>query len=317
MKRFKNILVVYDDVIGGDDILEQGTSLARANSARLTIVKVLRDNNAAKTFVTETAKRLRRIAAAAKHEGVAQVTSNVLVGVPFLEIIRQVLREDHDLVIAGAEGGNVLKDVFFGSTATHLMRKCPCPVWVVKPGQPAPYSQILAAVDPMPESRSDDQLNVKIMDLATSLAMAHDAHLHVVHAWDAEGDLLETVRSELPVAKRRHLLKTCENEHRQAVETLLADYPMSRLRHEVHLPQGLPERTIIDLVEDRGIDLILMGTENRGRIPGFFIGSAAEAVLSGARCSVLTIKPDGFVSPVLPAEPIASDRRKEAVALAP
>ncbi len=316
MKRFKNILVVYDDAIGGDDVLEQGTSLARANDARLTLIKVLRDKYATKTVVDDTVKRLRRVASAVKHDGVPNVTSNVVVGVPFLEIIRQVLREGHDLVIAGAEGGSVLKNVFFGSTATHLMRKCPCPVWIMKPGQPTPYARILAAIDPKSGKPADDELNVKIMDLSTSLAMAHGAHLDVLHAWEPEGNLRETVQSELPVARRQILLENCKNEHKEAVDALLDPYRLHEIRHEIHLPESVPERAIINLVDDRGIDLILMGTVNRGRIPGFFIGSAAEAVLNSVRCSVLTVKPDGFLSPVMLNQPVAIDQKEEAEALA-
>jgi universal stress protein E len=317
MRRFKNILVVYDDAVGGDDVFGQGTALARANSAHLTIVKVHRDKYASENQINETLKLLQRIAAGLGHEGLADVTTRVLVGVPFLEIIRQVLRENHDLVIAGAEGGSVLKDVFFGSTATHLMRKCPCPVWIVKPGQPTPYLQILAAVDPWPDKSSDNKLNIKIMDLASSLALAHGAYLHVMHAWDAEGNVRETVQSELPVARRRALLSKCENEHREAVHALLADIPMSQIRHQIHLPQGLPERAIINLVEERNIDLILMGTVNNGLIPGFFIGSAAEAVLNSVRCSVLTIKPDEFISPVLLPDSVAIDRSRDALVFTP
>lgn len=310
MRRFKNILVVYDDDVGGDDVLEQGAALACANMARMTIVKVHRDNQASANLVDETQKRLQRVMAAIKHQGVTSVTTNVLIGVPFLEIIRQVLRENHDLVIASAEGGSVIKDVFFGSTATHLMRKCPCPVWIVKPGQPTPYSRILAAVDVMPDKPLHGLLNIKIMDLAHSLSVANGAFLHVMHAWDAEGKLLDTVRSELPVATRRILLEKCESKHRAAVRSLLAGYQLSQLQHEINMPQGLPERAIINLVEKRKIDLILMGTVNNGRIPGFFIGSAAEAVLNSVRCGVLTVKPDDFVSPVTLPETLPLNGRK-------
>ena len=43
---------------------------------------------------------------------------------------------------------------------------------------------------------------------------------------------------------------------------------------------------------------IVMGTVCRTGIPGFFIGNTAEYVLSRVHCSVLTMKPAGFVSPV-------------------
>lgn len=41
-----------------------------------------------------------------------------------------------------------------------------------------------------------------------------------------------------------------------------------------------------------------MGTFARIGIAGFFIGNTAEAILEQLQCSVLAVKPPGFVSPV-------------------
>jgi universal stress protein E len=65
----------------------------------------------------------------------------------------------------------------------HLMRKCPCPVWVMNPDQPKHYSHILAAVDPTPSNEERDTLNVKIMDPATSLAHRERCELLIIHTW--------------------------------------------------------------------------------------------------------------------------------------
>jgi nucleotide-binding universal stress UspA family protein len=45
-------------------------------------------------------------------------------------------------------------------------------------------------------------------------------------------------------------------------------------------------------------DLIVMGTVARTGIPGFIMGNTAEAILNQIDCSVLAIKPPGFVTPV-------------------
>jgi len=47
-------------------------------------------------------------------------------------------------------------------------------------------------------------------------------------------------------------------------------------------------------------DLVVMGTVGRSGIAGLFIGNTAEMVLEQVQCSVLAIKPPGFVSPVEP-----------------
>jgi len=41
-----------------------------------------------------------------------------------------------------------------------------------------------------------------------------------------------------------------------------------------------------------------MGTVCRTGVAGFFIGNTAEDVLNQVESSVLTVKPDGFVTPI-------------------
>ena len=52
------------------------------------------------------------------------------------------------------------------------------------------------------------------------------------------------------------------------------------------------------LAHEKQVDLIVMGTVCRTGIGGFFIGNTAEKILQDVDCSVLTVKPEGFVSPV-------------------
>lgn len=54
------------------------------------------------------------------------------------------------------------------------------------------------------------------------------------------------------------------------------------------------------LVEEKKVDLLVMGTIARSGTPGVFIGNTAERMLRSVDCSVLTLKPDGFVSPIPP-----------------
>ena len=70
------------------------------------------------------------------------------------------------------------------------MRKCPCPVWVMKPAQGKRFARILAAVDTGVTDLDTEHhaLNTKIMDLATSLAEQEQSELHIVHAWEMFGE---------------------------------------------------------------------------------------------------------------------------------
>lgn len=45
-------------------------------------------------------------------------------------------------------------------------------------------------------------------------------------------------------------------------------------------------------------DILVMGTIARTGIPGFMIGNTAEDILNSVDCSVLTVKPPNYVSPL-------------------
>ena len=154
-------------------------------------------------------RALRSLAAAIEQEGVA-TTTRVTSGRPPLELVREVLRSGHDLVVKVAEPD---QGSGFGSTDMRLLRNCPCPVLLVHPAkQEQHFKCILVAVDPPPvpdeldelhireKVRPDEQaLNVKLMELAMGLAQIEEGELHIVHAWSAPGeDLLARRRPAAP-----------------------------------------------------------------------------------------------------------------------
>lgn len=297
MKRFKNILVVHSDHIGSDDALSRATDLATSNAARLTIIDVVQDADSTPMVLAERQKHLSRLLTSVQQGGVG-ATAVVISGIPFLEIIRQVLHKDHDLVIMAADSTHNLRHIFFGSTSMHLMRKCPCPVWVLKPHQPRQYRKILAAVAYPLSKMEYNELNIKILDLATSLAHTEDSELHILHVWDFMGADADTIRSEIPDETRNRLFHKYQSMRTKWIDNLIARYDMKEIQHHTHLVRGRPESTITQMVDENDIDLIVMGTVCQTGIAGFFIGNTAEFVLSQVNCSVLTMKPAGFVTPI-------------------
>ena len=74
-------------------------------------------------------------------------------------------------------------------------------------------------------------------------------------------------------------------------------------KHKIKIFTGIGYSTsiqkgIMDYAKKNKVDLIVMGTVARTGIAGFFIGNTAENVLNQVDCSVLTVKPDEFVTPV-------------------
>jgi nucleotide-binding universal stress UspA family protein len=225
------------------------------------------------------------------------VYNAIATGISFIEVVRAVQRNAHDLVIKVAEHDSGLATSLFGSTDMHLMRKCPCPVWIDRPVDEPAYHRILAAVDPFDDESGN--LQRLVLDLATSLADREHATLDVVHAWEMPGEsMLANGRGRIPRSELDLLLDATETSHRKALDALLSPYGMSSGSSNVHLLKGRPAQIISGYARGQDSDLIVMGTLGRTGIAGLFIGNTAEDVLREAQTAVLAVKPDGFVSPI-------------------
>jgi len=309
MKRFKNILYHADGDTPSQESLDRALALARANQARLTVMDVISETDAAAHIEQRYDLNLQELLRRRRLEQLeawlephtrngSPIYTQVVSGTPFLELIRAVQRNDYDLLIKPPHPHEGLTErLLYGSFDLHLLRKCPCPVWIDRPESAHPYRNILAAVDPADQSNLE--LNRLIMDLASSLAARESAKLHVIHAWRMPGEsMLRSGRARLPAGEIERLLRETEQSHRQRLDELLGDYQLASDSPEVALVKDRAAKAITAVADSRQADLIVMGTVGRTGIPGFIIGNTAEDVLRTTRKSILAVKPQGFVSPV-------------------
>ena len=310
MKRFKNILLVYNGRESEQSTLARAIDLATRNQARLTVIQVIsqipRDyrmlitslffDEIMENAVREHTLLLEKHIALFPETGMIQL--KVVAGREFIEIIKEVLRNNHDLVIKTVRGMGGTIDMLFDSTAMHLLRKCPCPVWLKKPGQGERFLRIMAAVDVVPLDVEENNLNNIIMELATSQAQLEKSELHIVHVWKKPDTHFLAGGLEYFSGDIDKLSNETKNMHIRLMDDLLEQYDLQHLQHYEHVMQGLADEIISEFAEQRQIDLIVMGTVSRTGIPGFCIGDTAEKILHRIDCSVLAVKPDGYISPV-------------------
>lgn len=320
MKRFKDILCVVETGEACESALERAVALAENNQASLTVVDVVEriptgiEMPEGGPFAADlqtamvSTHRQGLEALVAPYRTRVEIQTKVLKGTAFLEIIREVLRHGRDLVIKIPETHNWL-DRFFSSADMHLLRKCPCPVWIIKPTPPKSYQLILAAVDvdaahPSEELQSRQALNRQILEMAVSLALSDSAELHIVHAWHATGESMmrgafmdtpeERIISYVEQVRRQHLANL--DALRGEVTSKLGQEVMDHLKPRTHLVKGAARKEIPALAKRLEADLIVMGTVGRTGVPGFIVGNTAEMILNQIDCSVLAIKPPGFAT---------------------
>ncbi|HEV3339939.1 MAG TPA: universal stress protein [Pirellulales bacterium] len=207
-------------------------------------------------------------------------------GAPFIEVIHAVQEEAYDLVVVGTRGRSAIARMLVGSTSTKLVRKCPCPVWVVKPDAKMPFEAVLAPID-------FSEVSHESLRLAGELAAHLNSSLHVLHVFAREHDYLLDLMPEddfeLRVPRRHEL-----------ISQLRAFAKDSGLKIEpiLHAKQGDVTPQILSTAEEVDAGLIVMGTLGRAGVSGLLIGNTAEKVLHASCRSLLAIKPPGYVSPV-------------------
>ncbi|MGD8909621.1 MAG: universal stress protein [Chromatiales bacterium] len=303
MQRFSKILFVNDPAANVKPALNRALKLAQSNEAELTIASFIEEfprslSQLQKVFRQHQEEELQSLLQELPIAGV-NVNTRLLSGRPFLSIIREVVQQGHELVIKSAEGRGGVSSFLFGSTDLHLLRKCPCPLWIIKPSSSEKFSRILAAVDPDPSEAANAELNKLILDLSSSLVVQESSQLHIVHVWSLPYEhTLRGGRARLSLAEIDWMVRETRTRHKQWFDSLLEKYELQANSVKTHFLKGDPGDVIPRLARQEKVDLIVMGTIARIGIPGFFIGNTAEKTLVKVDCSVLAVKPKSFSTPV-------------------
>jgi universal stress protein E len=304
MKRFKNILYLNQSDANQATAFERAIRLAETNSAELTILEVIPDHGDDETR-SEYSRHIETLCAPYRQR--VPIRTEIRQGKCFLEVIRSVIDNNHELVIKTAENPDFLHRLF-GSTDMHLLRKCPCPLWLMKPPEKATYRSIIAAVDFNPlQLISDEQaLNQTILELAASQALGDFADLHLVHSWQAFGERVVRGQSDGYATRINTYIEKEQLLHHNGLYQLgeklrdsIGSDTYDYLSPNFHVLKGSAQHVIPKLARELGVDLVVMGTIARAGISGLLIGNTAETILDQLRCSVLTVKPPGFVTPIV------------------
>lgn len=313
MDRFKNILVSASPGHLEARTMRAAIRLADKNEAALTVVEVVppmprryrallgqaRIADVESGLLRHRQESLRHLAENTRAG--ADTDLKILEGEPFIEVIRHVLTHGNDLVIVGGDQVEQGETPELSSGVMHLLRKCPVPVWVMRPPR-SDAPRILALVDPDPGDSVRDSLNALVLELATSLARREGAELHVGHAWSLVGEALFRSSPHVGLADDEvdQMVAAAEDTHREQLRLLLDPYDVDELGAAVHVVGGDAGEELPRLAERLGASLIVMGTVSRTGIRGLIIGNTAETILRSVRCSVLAVKPREFVTPVSP-----------------
>jgi nucleotide-binding universal stress UspA family protein len=307
MVRLQRILVDIDASVPAHPALDRAVALARAAGAAITIADVMTVPSRARRYLPgdleENAIAQRRQQLRVIADALPDVRSDtkLLIGRPGTVLIQEVLRSRHDLLMrshardlamAGPQG--------FGAVDMELLRKCPCPVLLVRHGTREPQPQIVGAVNASTDDPAEQALNARIVEWTLLMADLLGGTATLLQAWTPFAERM--VRSYAHDTAFAEYVDRVREGTASDLHELAASFGDRASALPVVHRRGEPEAVIPEFVVGHGTDLLVMGTVARGGIAGLLIGNTAERILRRLPCSVLAVKPDDFVSPVtLPA----------------
>jgi len=241
--------------------------------------------------------RLRQFARTACLQG-ATVTQHVNADYPPHEaVVRRAERIRADLVIASTRPHGFAARLLLRNTDWELIRRCPCPLLLVKSRGSYAGSVVLAAVDPFHTHAKPADLDAQLLDIGNTVAQLFKGSLHVFHAYSP---LIELVPLPTALAIPAIAPPEAERAHAELVASEVARLaetagvpPRAR-----HLRMGVIASELCNAAKSTRADVVVIGAVSRSRLGRIFIGSTAERALDQLPCDVLVVKPRGFKSTV-------------------
>lgn len=270
--------------------VERSVWLAEQSRAEVTFICTL-DKKAGEEEQRFAEQLLKQLV---QHAADNEVTANIKVaqGTPWEEITREYVDGEHDLVIVGTREASRASRFLFGSTGVKLLRYCPGPVWVTKPGTDWNNLEFLVASDFSEVSQNG-------LEIAIKTAQLTGAKVRLVHALDNSLNWRMTHSG----MKGDELERRCEADRDEAKRELQAQLDQTDWRTLeqgvlIEVINGTPETVVLDLLDEHNIDLLIMGTAARTGLRGMLVGNTAERLLPSVSCSILALKPADAPNPL-------------------
>jgi len=212
---------------------------------------------------------------------------------PFEAIVKQVIDHNYDLVIKGTHQHDKFKSVVFTPTDWHILRKCPCPVLLVKDHEWPQQGNVLAALNVGSDEAEHLSLNNSITKQAKNIAQLITANVHLVNSYPGTP---VNIAIEIPEFDASEYNNAMQAHHKEAMSHHANNFAIPFAN--THVEEGLPETVIEQTALKIDAELVILGTVGRTGISAALIGNTAEHVIDQLNCDVLALKPDGYISPL-------------------
>lgn len=226
-------------------------------------------------------ERLRALASevAARH-GLPAVDSAIVIGRAAAGIAARARQLTAGLVVLGAHGAEIVRDLALGGTAIKVLRESPCPVLVARRDPKRPYGRVLVATDFSATATRA---------LRAALDGFPDAAHSVIHAYSVphEGQMRLAGAAPEDIERYREQARQVAQRNMDAF-VADADYRAARgirtlVRH------GYAAAILLDETKRAAADLLVIGKHGASALDERLLGSVTLNLLHHAPCDVLLV----------------------------
>jgi nucleotide-binding universal stress UspA family protein len=254
---FPNLLFAIQDNLESKEAFEQALWVAQKEGARISGLHLVANEE---ELESEKVQKIREIFYWRLGETGVQGSLAIEVGEPGKKILERAFYTDMVIVkMSYAPGIQPLQKLRSGFRT--LVRKCPQPLLLV-PGYMRPVKKLLLAYDGSPKAK-------EAMYIAAYQAIQ----------WNVELYILTTYRDN----EQKDQMKKHINEARSYMR-------FSGTYYKAHLRKGLSGQNILKFVNEKDIDMVIMGSYGSAPLKEVMTGSTIDYVLDSIQIPVVICK---------------------------
>jgi len=197
------------------------------------------------------------------------------------DVLNEVLAAaDHaDLLVLGAHGSRLLRDLLIGTTAERLLRKSRRPMLVARQEALSAYRRVIVPVDFSVHS-------IAALRFAQQIAPA--AKLVIFHAYEYPYER-ELHAANVPEQTIEQYHTDRRNQALSNIESLRDRALAPGIRTTISVECGNAKTGIAAKAAELAADLIVMGKYGRTFIGEFFLGGVTRHTVARAQCDVAVV----------------------------
>jgi len=294
--ELKSLVVATDFSRYSDYALKRAVSLAKEQSAKLSVVHCVQTNlltdirevfksgvsDVYRKILTRYTIKINRVTKRVVGDDVIDVHTQLLEGEPDDSIPAHTIDVAANLLMIGAHGKGFVQRWLVGSVASRLVRKSNCPVLVIKNPPKQGYQTVLIGIDFSSASK---------IAIEVARTLSPKAHLILAHAYDIP--LAGTLRYAGVTAAdvedyRALILKRSQAQ----LEALAREAGLSSGQYTLVTAEGSGANPVLDFEKTYQADLMVLGKHGRRITQELLLGSVTQTVLSRSVSDVLVVFDD-------------------------